>query len=118
MHGQLLARLFAPELDRQLGQKKALVAQAEADVQQAQAAIQVAHANVASAEAQLKEALAAIDRFQADYERWDSEYKRVMQLVSKSAVTPKLGEETKSQMLAADAARSEAQAKVEAFRPR
>ena len=49
--GQLLAQLFAPELDRQLGQKKALVAQAAADVEQAQAAIKVARANVASAEA-------------------------------------------------------------------
>ena len=39
-----------------------------------------------------------------------------MQLVSRSAVTPKLGEETKSQMLAADAARNEAQAKTESFR--
>ena len=114
--GQLLAKLSAPELNRQLGQKKALVAQAEADVVQAEAAIKVARANVATAEAQLKEALAAIDRFQADYERWDSEYKRVAQLVSRSAVTPKLGEETKSQMLAADAARNEAQAKSEAFR--
>ncbi|HEX4145229.1 MAG TPA: efflux RND transporter periplasmic adaptor subunit [Pirellulales bacterium] len=114
--GQLLAKLFAPELDRQLGQKKALVAQAEADVEQAQAAIKVAQANVATAQAQLKETLAAIDRFQADFERWDSEYKRVTQLVSRSAVTPKLGEETKAQMLAADAARNEAQAKSEAFR--
>jgi RND family efflux transporter MFP subunit len=114
--GQLLARLFAPELDRQLRQKKALVAQAEADVQQAQAAIKVAHANVASAEARLKEALAAIDRYQADFERWDSEYKRVLQLVSKAAVTPKLGDETKAQMSAADAARNEARAKTESFR--
>jgi RND family efflux transporter MFP subunit len=114
--GQLLAKLFAPELDRQLGQKKALVAQAEADIDQAQAAIKVARANLASAEAQLKETLAAIDRFQADFERWDSEYKRVMQLVSRSAVTPKLGDETKAQMMAADAARNEAQAKTESFR--
>jgi HlyD family secretion protein len=111
--GQVLAELSAPELDEELQQKKALVAQAGADVEQAQAAIKVAEAEAVSAGAQLKEAKAAVERVDAEFERWSSEYKRVVQLVSKSAVTQKLADETKAQMMAAAAARKEVDAKTE-----
>jgi RND family efflux transporter MFP subunit len=111
--GQVLAELSAPELDQELQQKKALVAQAGADVEQAQAAIKVAQADAVSAAAQLKEAEAAVERVEAEFERWDSEYKRVVQLVSRWAVTQKLADETKSQMMAAAAARKEVAAKIE-----
>ncbi len=111
--GQLLAELSAPELDQELQQKKALVAQAGADIEQAQAAIKVAQADEVSAGAQLKEAAAAVDRVDAEFQRWKSEYNRVVQLVSKSAVTQKLADETKAQMMAAAAARKEADAKIE-----
>ncbi len=111
--GQLLAELSAPEVDQELQQKKALVAQAGADVEQAQAAIKVAEADAVSAQARLKESRAAVARVDAEYERWTSEYGRMVQLVSKLAVTQKLAEETKAQMLAADAARKEADAKIE-----
>jgi HlyD family secretion protein len=111
--GQLLAELSAPELDQELQQKKALVAQAGADVEQAQAAVKVAQADSASVQAQMKEASAAVERFEAEYQRWNSEYDRVVQLVAKSAVTQKLADETKSQKLSAAAARKEAEAKVE-----
>jgi RND family efflux transporter MFP subunit len=114
--GQLLAELSAPELDQELQQKRALVIQANADVEQAQAAIKVAQANAASAKAQVNESTAAIDRVEADYVRWNSEYTRVVQLVSRSAVTQKLADETKAQMMAADAARNEARARVDSAR--
>ena len=114
--GQIVAELSAPELDQDLEQKKALVAQAGADVEQAQAAIDVARADAASVRAQTAEATAAIGRVEAEHARWTSEYNRVVQLVSKSAVTQKLADETKSQMLAAEAARQEAEAKVESAR--
>jgi RND family efflux transporter MFP subunit len=114
--GQKLAELSAPELDQDLLQKRALVAQASADVEQAQAAIRVAEASAASAKAQLAEATAAVHRVEAELARWTSEYDRVVKLVSKSAVTQKLADETKAQMLAAEAARSEAEAKIESAR--
>ena len=113
VRGQVLATLSAPELDQELQQKKALVAQANADVEQAQASIKVAQADAISAAAQLKEAEAGADRVEAEFQRWDSEYKRVVQLVSKSAVTQKLADETKAQMMAAAAARKEVEAKIE-----
>ncbi len=114
--GQVLAELTAPELDRELEQKRALVAQAGADVEQAQAAVKVAQANALAAEAQMREAVASRQRFEAEYERWSSEYDRVVKLVSRSAVTQKLADETKAQMLAAEASRREADAKIEAAR--
>jgi RND family efflux transporter MFP subunit len=114
--GQLLADLSAPELGQELEQKKALVAQANANVEQAQAAIKVAEAEQSSYEARVNEATAAVDRVEAEFQRWNSEYDRVVQLVSRSAVTQKLADETKAQMKAADAARKEATAHVESAR--
>jgi len=109
--GQLLAELSAPELDREFEQKQALVAQSNADVEQSQAAVKVAEANALSSDAQVREATAAVDRFAADYDRWSSEYGRIVQLVSKSAATQKVADETKAQMQTAAAARKEAEAK-------
>ncbi len=114
--GQLMAELFAPELNRELQQKKAAVVQAGADVEQAQAAVKVAEANARAADAQLDEAVAATERFEGEFERWNSEYKRVAQLVSRSVVNQKVADETKAQLSAADAARKEAQAKVQSAR--
>jgi HlyD family secretion protein len=114
--GQLLAELSAPEVREELNEKKSLVAQAGAEVEQAQAAIKVAEADTASSRARLKETIAAKDRSAAEYERWASEYERVTQLVSRSAVTQKLADETRSQKLAAEAARSEADARIESAR--
>jgi RND family efflux transporter MFP subunit len=114
--GQMLAQLSAPELDQDLLEKRALVDQASASVEQAQATIRVAEADAASAKARLAEATAAVHRVEAEFARWTSEYYRVVQLVSKSAVTQKLADETKAQLLAAEAARSEAGAKVESAR--
>jgi RND family efflux transporter MFP subunit len=111
--GQLLAELSAPELDQELLQKKAQVAQSKADVEQAAAAIKVAQADIASSTAKMKEAVAAVDRAEADFQRWDSEYNRVVQMVSRSAVTQKLADETKAQMMAAMAGRKEVEARVE-----
>ena len=115
-NGQLLARLSAPELEQELQQKRSLVVQAGAEVEQAQAAIKVAESGVVSAEAQLKESEAAVERVNADFQRWNSEYGRVVQLVAKSAVTQKLADETKSQLLAAQAAQKEADARIESAR--
>jgi HlyD family secretion protein len=111
--GQLLVKLSAPELERELEQKRALVSQAAAELEQAQAGVKVVEADAASAAASVKEALAAVKGREAEYDRWNSEYDRVVQLVSRSAVTQKLADETKAQLLAAQAARKEAEATIE-----
>lgn len=114
--GQLLAELSAPEVREEFNEKQALVAQAGAEVERSQAAIKVAEADAVSSRAKLKEALAARQRTTAEYERWVSEYDRVTQLVSRSAVTQKLADETRAQKLAAEAARNEADARIESAR--
>ena len=78
--------------------------------------MKVAQANALSAAAEMRQASAALERFEAEYDRWNSEYDRVVKLVSRSAVTQKLADETKAQMLAAAALRREAGAKIEAAR--
>jgi HlyD family secretion protein len=114
--GQVLAELSAPEIEQELEQKKALVVQASADVDRAQAAVKVARADLDSARSMMNETAASVGRMDAEYARWNSEYDRVVQLVSRSAVTQKLADETKAQLNAAAAARAEAQAKVESAR--
>lgn len=110
--GQVLAELEMPELDAELKQKQALVAQAAAEVTQSEAAIKVAKSGKASAEALVAEARASTERADAMYERWKSEFERVRELVAKQAVTQKVADETEQQLKAADAARREIAAKI------
>jgi RND family efflux transporter MFP subunit len=111
--GQVLVKLSAPEVERELEQTRALVSQAAAELEQSQAAVKVVQADAASAEAAVKEATAAVKRHEAESERWNSEYERVVKLVSRSAVTQKLADETKAQLLAAQAAQAQAEATIE-----
>ena len=110
--GQILAELEMPELDAELKQKQALVAQAAAEVTQSEAGIKVTKSARMSAEAQVAETRASIERADAMYERWKSEFERVKELVAKQAVTQKVADETEQQFKAADAARREIAAKI------
>ncbi len=110
--GQILAELELPELDAELKQKQALVAQAAAEVTQSEAGIKVAKSARTSAEALIAEARASVERADAMYERWKSEFERVRELVAKQAVTQKVADETEQQFKAADAARREIAAKI------
>ncbi|HVU88664.1 MAG TPA: efflux RND transporter periplasmic adaptor subunit [Pirellulales bacterium] len=112
--GQVLARLSVPELDDELAQKKALLVQADAHLEQAQAQIKVAEAAVATGRANVESAAAQEEQSIAEQERWKSEYGRVAELGRSSAVPQKLVDETKSQFRAAESARREAAAKVQA----
>lgn len=111
--GQELVKLSVPELQDELEQKKALVAQAEAEVQQAEAAVQAAQAAVQSAGARVQQAKAGIGRADGEYERWKAEAERIRELAANGSVTLKLADETQNQFRAADAARREAAAMVQ-----
>ncbi len=110
--GQILAELEMPELEAELKQKQALVAQAAAEVTQSKAGIKVAKSAMTSAEALVAEARASVERADAMYERWKSEFERVRELVAKQAVAQKVADETEQQFKAADAARREIAAKI------
>jgi multidrug efflux pump subunit AcrA (membrane-fusion protein) len=110
--GQVLAELWVPEMEEELRQKQALVAQAEAEVEQAAAALEAAEANMATAKALIQEAEAGRERAQANYERWESEYKRFEGLVQRKVIDEQARDETRNQFKAAAAARKEVEAKV------
>lgn len=116
--GQLLIRIRAPEYQDQLDHKRALLGQAEAQVRQAEASHFVAQAAAKSAQAMVVQAEASIGRSEAEHARWKSEYQRILDLVNKGSVTPKLADETASQYQAAEAARQEALAAIESAKAR
>ena len=110
--GQVLAELWVPELEADLGEKRAAVEQAQARKAQAEAAVEVAQAAVASAEARVTEVQAGIKRADADLVRWQREYGRVEQLFNARAQTGTLLDETRNKLHSAEAARDEVRAKV------
>lgn len=96
-NGQTLAVISVPEMDEELAEKEALVAEARAEVERAQKAQAAAEARVNLADAVL--------------ERWKAEHDRIDKLVqNKVAIDPKTVDETRYQVEAARAARDEAAA--------
>ncbi|HUQ69984.1 MAG TPA: efflux RND transporter periplasmic adaptor subunit [Planctomycetaceae bacterium] len=112
--GTLLCELQVPELNEELAQKAALMAQAQAEVLQTDAGVKVAEAGVRSANAKVLEAQAAIAREESQYARWQSEFQRVSQLVESGALTKKVADETRAQLDGADAGRKEVAARIAA----
>jgi HlyD family secretion protein len=110
--GQILAELSVPELDAELKQKDAAVAQAIAKRKQAEAAVRVAEANVKGAEAKLVEVRAGTRRVQADLARWQAEFRRVEELHAARASTGSLVDETRSKLRSSEAASEETAAQI------
>jgi RND family efflux transporter MFP subunit len=110
--GQPLAELSVPELDEELKQKQAAVAQAAAEVEQAKKLLAAAEAHVKSAAAGVAEAAAARMRVAANYQRWKSEAGRVSGLVERRVIDEQTRDETLNQFRAAEAMRAEVEAKV------
>lgn len=112
--GSILCELLVPELNDELSEKTALVAQTKAEILQADAGVKVADAAAQSAKANIAEAQALAAKEESRYARWKSEYQRVAQLAENGAVTRKVADETKSELDAADAGRREGSARIAA----
>lgn len=110
--GQVLAELDVPEMEEELKQKQALVAQASAEVKQSEKLVAAADANVLTAAASIAEAAAARKRTLANFERWKSEVARVNSLVERKIIDEQTRDETLNQFRAAEAMREEVEAKV------
>ncbi len=110
--GQPLLRLNMPELQDDVRQMEAKVANAAAEVTQAESQILAAKAVAESKKVGVTVAEAGTGRNEADYQRWSAETNRIKELAGRGSVTPKLMEETNSQLLSADAGRREAAAMV------
>ncbi|HEX5104792.1 MAG TPA: efflux RND transporter periplasmic adaptor subunit, partial [Pirellulaceae bacterium] len=109
---QPLLRLSVPEMQDDVNQKLALLAQAEAEVGQAAADIEATKAAAESARAQVAKVEAGITRAGAECEYCQTEYNRVEALGR--SVTGEIVSAALNKLRAAQAAQQEAQAAVDA----
>jgi RND family efflux transporter MFP subunit len=112
----ILVKLWVPELQDDVEQKEALLAQAEAEVRQSEAAIKAAQAAVATAQAAVAHANAGVARATAEFQRAKAEHTRVQQLAANGSVTQKLVDEALNAFRSAEAAQQEASAHVDSAR--
>lgn len=95
--GDLLAELSVPEMEEELRQKEALVAQAKAEAKRAEQVAKAAQAKISYATSKDDEARAAISRSKAELSRAESQYERLKKstsLISEDAIAElKLGYE-------------------------
>ncbi|GIW94568.1 MAG: hypothetical protein KatS3mg110_2609 [Pirellulaceae bacterium] len=113
--GETLAELVVPELEQEVKKGLAAVAEAQAGVRQAEQARRVAVTAKLSAAARLAEAQAGLKRADGEYARWKAELDRVAQLAASGSLSEKLVDETRNQFVAAEAARHEAEARIESM---
>jgi len=109
--GELLAKLWEPEMVQKLQLKDASVKQAKADLVQAREGLNAAEANIDTVKAQVKEAEAGIAQVEAEVRRWESEYARAKYLVSKNVYDKQTMDESMHQMEASKAGLDKAKAK-------
>lgn len=112
--GQELVQLAVPELDVELRQKEALVAQAQAEIKQAEAARRTAEAVIEAAKSKQTQAEAAIGKFQPAVERSKLELTRIEKLAADGSVSQKLVDEARNQLQVAEAAVLEAKSAMAA----
>jgi RND family efflux transporter MFP subunit len=110
--GQVLAELSVPELEADVQQKRAAIAQAVAKQKLSGAAVRVAEANVQGAEAKLAQVRASVKRAEADLVFQQSQTRRISDLVSSHAVTESLLDEARSKLHSAESTLAEVQAQV------
>jgi RND family efflux transporter MFP subunit len=110
---EVLVKLWVPELQDDVEQKEALLAQAEAQVKQAAAGAKAAGAAVVTAAAAVAQAKAGVIRAEADVERAKAELVRIQQLAAGGSVTQRLVDESLNQARAAEATQQEAAARIE-----
>ncbi|MBV8606698.1 MAG: efflux RND transporter periplasmic adaptor subunit, partial [Singulisphaera sp.] len=110
--GDVLAKLFVPELVEDFGTKKATVKLDEERVDLARTMVEVADADVKAAKARLDEAKAILAKYQAEVDRWDTEVKRLENEVRRGVVDPQILLESTNQWKASVAARDAAQATI------
>lgn len=110
--GQVLARLFAPELIEELGSKSAAVVLDAERIVLAKEQVDVAKADVKAAEAGVKEAEAMLNKFQAEVVRWDAEVKKLEREAASLVVDARILFESSNQLKSSTAARDKALATI------
>ena len=105
--GDVLARLFVPEIVEDYGTKKATVTLDERRIELARKLVEVAAADVKAADAGLDQARSILGKYEAEVERWATEVKRLTNEVKRGVVDPQILLESQNQ-LKSDAAALEA----------
>lgn len=110
---QVLVEIAIPELGEELKQKQALVEQAGAEITQAEKALAAAGTAIDSAKAAGKEAAAGVIKAEAEVDRWRTELAQSDDLFARKLIDSQSRAVTLKQFQSAEAAKSEAQARVE-----
>jgi multidrug efflux pump subunit AcrA (membrane-fusion protein) len=118
--GQLLARVYVPELQATYRQKKAQVAYDEVQIKIAEQMVEVAKEDVEVAAADVRKARADLQKYQPAVARWESEVKRQThtKVQGRSVINPEIIAESKLQLQISQAERSAAEAALNAAQER
>jgi HlyD family secretion protein len=110
--GDVLAKLFVPELVEDFGTKKATVTLDQERVEMTRKVVEVADADVKTAEARLDETRAILAKYDAEVERWNSEVERLSRQVTLGVVDRQILLESSKQLKSSIAARDAAKATI------
>ena len=110
--GDVLARLFVPELVEDNATKKATVKLDEQKVELARKIVDVDAADVQAAQARLDESQSMLAKYQAEVDRWDSEVSRLSREVSRGVIDPQVLLESNKQLKSSSAARDAARSTI------
>jgi HlyD family secretion protein len=111
--GDVLAKLFVPELVEDFGTKKATVQLDEQRIELALKLVEVADADVKAAMAQVDESKAILAKYQSEADRWDTEVKRLKNEVQRGVVDPQILLESTNQWKSSVASWEAAKATIE-----
>jgi RND family efflux transporter MFP subunit len=116
--GQMVARVFAPEIQQQVEQASAAVEQAKAGVVQAEALVTVARAEVIASEAEVKEREARVGEFVASRKYRQKEFVRYNELATTKVIDQRAADEKQNDFEAAKAGEDVAIAAVQTAKGR
>jgi HlyD family secretion protein len=110
--GDILCKLFVPELVEDLVTKKATVSLDEQKVQLARVIVEVASADAKTAEAGLTEAKAILAKYDAEVDRWNSEVARLTREVERGVIDRQVLLESTNQLKSSLASQDAAKATI------
>jgi HlyD family secretion protein len=110
--GDLLLKLWVPEMEQDLKSKEARVSQATAEIHQAEEGFKASQANVKTAEALVKDSEAGVIQAEADYQRWRAEFVRANKLFEGRVYDKQTLDESRNQVDQAEAGKERAKAKL------
>lgn len=110
--GDVLAKLFVPELVEDFETKKATIKLDDERVSLAQRMVEVCEADVKAAEASLVEAQAILAKYESETSRWDTEVKRLKYEVDRGVMDPQILLESTNQWKSTKASLDAAKATI------